>query len=258
MVVGEAASGPADGTIVGVEPASVGVVAGLEVTATGDELPPLFVGDGVTGMSTGPITGDEVVGVAPAGKSTGDGVSSGLELSAPALSSLGDGAIVPNGGSEGSDSGTGELVVGPGVPGLFPETVADGELVKPPPLSIGMDTGALVASPPLVTGYGVGSIVGLYSPASPGLGVPPVVSVGIDAGEFTGALVISSPPFTTGYCVGIIVVEPSVGTHPEGLNVLPPLAVGRSDGSPGFNVGTAKGGVTGASVVPPSPPSTGE
>lgn len=73
-------------------------------------------------IPTGPITGDEVVGVAPAGKSTGDGASTGLELSAPASSLLGDG-IVPNGGSDGSATGTGEVVdtgarycVGPVVP----------------------------------------------------------------------------------------------------------------------------------------------
>ncbi len=42
---------------------AVGVIAVLGVVGTGDELPPLFVG-----ISTGPITGDDVVGVAPVGK----------------------------------------------------------------------------------------------------------------------------------------------------------------------------------------------
>jgi hypothetical protein len=49
--------------VLGVEPASVGVIAVLGVVGTGDELPPLFVG-----ISTGPITGDDGVGVAPVGK----------------------------------------------------------------------------------------------------------------------------------------------------------------------------------------------
>jgi hypothetical protein len=64
VVVGKAASGRlANGTMLGVEPASVGVIAVLGVVGTGDELPPLFVG-----ISTGPITGDDGVGVAPVGK----------------------------------------------------------------------------------------------------------------------------------------------------------------------------------------------
>jgi hypothetical protein len=139
---------------------------------------------------------------------------------------------------------------------LLPETVADGEIVTPSPLSIGMDTGVFVVSPPL---YSVGSNVGLLSPVLSGLGVPSLLCVGFDDGKLTGAFVISSPSLTTGYCVGLIVVESSVGFHPEeGLFVLPSLAVGTSDGSPGTEVGTVIGAVTGASILPSSSPRSGE
>jgi hypothetical protein len=119
-----------------------------------------------------------------------------------------------------------------------------------------MDTGVFVVSPPL---YSVGSNVGLLSPVLSGLGVPSLLSDGFDDGKLTGAFVISSPPLTTGYSVGLIVVESSVGFHPEeGLFVLPSLVVETLDGSPGTEVGTVIGAVTGASIPPSSTSRSGE
>lgn len=79
---------------------------------------------------------------------------------------------------------------------MLPETVADGELVISPPLSVGINTGVLVASPPLVTGYD-GKAAGTFDESDSLTGLAPFAIgelVGVESFPNVGNVVLVEPP----------------------------------------------------------------